>query len=104
MVVAALALDRLDDDGRDILGFLCEYLTNLFEGQLLFLDDHLVALGRRQREIQTRRNDSRPRELREISNLARVGVRQTHRVTAPPVERAFEMDDRSEERRVGKEG
>ena len=93
MVVAALTLDRLDDDGGDIRGFLREDVADLFQRQLFLLDDGLLALGRRQREIQARGDDARPGELGEIGDLARVGVRQTHRVTAAPVEGALEMDD-----------
>ena len=93
MVVAALALDRLDDDGGDVGGLLREDVADLFQGQLLFLDDRRLTLGGRQGEVQARGDDARPGELGEVGDLAGVGVRQAQRIAAAPVEGALEVDD-----------
>ena len=93
MVVAALALDRLDDDGGDVGGFLREDVADLFQGELFFLDDRRLALGGRQGEVQARGDNARPGELGEVGDLARVGVRQAQRIAAAPVEGALEVDD-----------
>ena len=93
MVVAALALDGLDDDGGDVRGFLGEHVADLLQGELFFLDDRRLALGGRQGEVQAGRDDARPGELGEVGDLARVGIRQAHRVAAAAVEGALEMDD-----------
>jgi hypothetical protein len=65
----------------------------LLQGQLLSLDDRHFPLGGRQGEVQARGHDARPGELGEVSDFARVGIRQAHRVAASPVEGALEMDD-----------
>jgi hypothetical protein len=52
MVVAPLALDRLDDNGGDVHGFLGEHVADLLEGELFFLDDRRLTLGQRQGEVQ----------------------------------------------------
>ena len=54
MVVAALALDRLDDDRGDVRGLLGEHVADLLECQLFLLDDRRLALGGRQGEVQAR--------------------------------------------------
>ena len=93
MIIAALALDRLNDDRGDVHSFGGKHVADFFLGNLFFRDDISEAFLFRQGEVQHRCADARPGELSEVLNLARVGVGQAHRVTGTTVERMFEMDD-----------
>ncbi len=93
MVVAPLGLDRLDDEGRHVVAVLDEGLLHLCERELLDLL-HALDLRPVDGEAELRVDDARPRELREVHRLARVGgVRQGEGVAGPPVEGLLEVDD-----------
>src|SRR5438067_13448251 len=93
MVIAALALDRLDDDGRDVDLILVDVRLDLLLGFLLALDYVCLALRFRQGKINGGTGNARPNELREQIRLARIGIRQAHGVTGASVESVTEMQD-----------
>jgi hypothetical protein len=89
MIVAALGLDRLGDEARDVVRVRIERRPRLGEGAGLGgLDARQVLL---EREGDGRYVDPRPVEGREPVGLGRVGVGQRHRVTGPAVERAGQV-------------
>src|SRR5262249_41737884 len=93
MIVAALALDRLDDDGANVDVALLDEVANLALG-LLFAFSHVrLTLRFRQREIDARTRDTGPIKFRKQIRLTRVGIRQAHRVTGPPMKSAPEMQN-----------
>ena len=69
MIVAALALDRLDNDGGDIGAFLPNEFHDLRFGAFFLRDDVGFALCFRQREVDARSGNARPGELREEAVL-----------------------------------
>src|SRR5450830_803048 len=93
MVVAPLALDRLDDEGRDVVFSLPKGGLDL--GDRLILEGfHPFQDGFRHRERELRTGDSGPVEFREVLRLSRIGrVRQGERVPGAAVERVPEMED-----------
>src|SRR5881396_3250787 len=85
MIVSALTLDRLDDDGADVDPALIDEVAD-FALRLLFARNHIgFALRFRQRKIDVRTRNARPIELREQIRLARIGVREAHGVTTAPM-------------------
>src|SRR6267142_2294118 len=95
MIISSFALDRLNNNRRDIDAFRRDYVTNLFLGQFLLFDYRSVAFVWRQVKIKARTRNSRPRKLGEISNLARIRIGEAHGVTRATVERLLEMNDLS---------
>ena len=92
VVVAALALDRLHDDGGDVVGVVGEGPLDLVERLLLSGRDVPLDL-RRRGEAQVRVPDARPAELREEVGLDRVGVGEREGVAGAAVERLAQVDD-----------
>src|SRR5436190_22882853 len=85
MIVSALTLDRLDDDGADVDPSLIDEVTD-FALRVLFARNHIgFALRFRQREIDVWTRNAWPIELGEQIRFARIGVREAHGVTAAPV-------------------
>ena len=95
MVVAALALDRLGDEGRDVVWILGEGAFGLPQCTL-FGSDHLVQMIT-ERMDDRRYVDSRPVELRKSIGLVRFGVGQRQGVAAPAVKGVRQMHDLSAE-------
>jgi len=93
MVVAALALDRLDNDGANVDVALLDEVADLALGFLFALDYVRFAFRFRKRKINAGTRDPGPIKFRKLIRLARVGVSQAHRVTAPPMESAPEMQN-----------
>src|ERR1043166_6843667 len=93
MIVAAFALDWFDNDCRDVVTFLFDDFADFRLGLFLFCSGIFVSISKRQGKINRRRFDPRPWKLREVIGLARVGIRQAHRVTAATVKRMSEMDE-----------
>src|ERR1043166_7054136 len=91
MVIASLALDRLDDDGTNIDVALLDKVEDLALGLLFTLDHVRLALRFRQREIDGRTGDARPIKFRKQIRFARIGIGQAHRVTAPAMKCVTEM-------------
>ena len=92
MVVAALGLDRLDQDGCDVVGALDEGVADQVEG-VGFLLLHTLDLGLVGREAELGIRDPRPIEAREVLVLARIGgVGHRQRVARAPVEGLAEVD------------
>src|SRR5215472_99375 len=91
MVVAALALDRLDNNGTNVDVALLNEVANLTLGLLFALDHVRLALGFRQREVDARTGDAWPIEFRKQIRLTRIGIGQAHRVTAAPMKSPTEM-------------
>ena len=91
MVVAPLALDRLDDNGANVDVALLDELVNLALGLLFPLNYVGFPLRCRQRKIDMRTRHAGPVEFSKQIRLARVSVRQAHGVTASPVKRVAEM-------------
>src|SRR6478609_11996000 len=93
MVVAPLALDRLDDNGANVDVALIDEITDLAL-RLLFPLDHIrLAFRFGQRKIDARTGDAGPIKFRKQIRLTRVRIGEAHRVTAPPVESASEMQN-----------
>src|SRR5258705_7611839 len=93
MVVAAFALDRLDDNGADVDVALLDELANLALGFLFALDHVRLAFRFRQRKIDVRTRDAWPIKLRKQIRLPRIGISQAHGITGPPMERMLEMQN-----------
>src|SRR4029077_18869833 len=93
MIVAAFALDRLDDNRANVDVALLDELADLALGFLFALDHVGLALRFRQRKIDRRTRDTGPIKFREQIRLPRIGIGQAHRVTAPPMESASEMQN-----------
>src|SRR5262245_966795 len=91
MVVAAFALDWLDDDRANVDVALLDEVSDLALSLLFALDHVRFALRFRKRKINVRTRDARPIKFGKQIRLARIGVSQAHRVTAPPMESASEM-------------
>ena len=91
MIVTALALNRLDDDGADVDVALVNEVTNLALGLLFSLNHVRFALRFRQRKIDVWTRHARPIKLCKQIGLARIGVREAHGVTAAPVKSPAEM-------------
>ena len=96
VVVAALALDRLDDRAGDVVRVRRERGAGLREGGPL----PVVLLGRGDAGAHVGVVDPRPVELREAGDLDRVGVGQRHRVAGPAVERLAQVQHPGAERGV----
>src|SRR5262245_53221788 len=93
MIVAPLALDRFDDDGANVdVGLLYE-VADLALGHLFALDHVRFAFRFRKRKIDARTRDAGPIKFCKQIRLARIGIGQAHRVTAPPMESASEMQN-----------
>ena len=98
MIIAALALDRLDDDGADVdLAPLSgvDVSADLFFCFFLARDHIFLALGFRQSEIDVGTGNARPIEFREQIRLARIGIGEAHGVAAAAVEGVTEMQNLS---------
>src|SRR5260370_40868366 len=91
MIVAAFALNWLDDDGADVDLTLVDELTDLSLRFFLALDHIRFALRFGQREIDVRTRNARPLEFSEQIRLARIGIGKTHRVAAAPAKRLARM-------------
>src|SRR5262249_42778774 len=91
MVVTALALDRLDDNGANVDVALLDELVNLALSLLFTLNHVGFPLRCRQRKIEARTRHTRPVEFGEQIRLAWISVRNAHGVTAPPVKCVTEM-------------
>ncbi len=92
VAVAALALDRLDEDAGDVVSGVVERLFGLRERAGLAAHRLRLVDAAAAREEHGRTFDARPREFREAGDLARVGVRQRHRVARAPVEGVLEVE------------
>ncbi len=93
VVVAALALDGLDDQARDLGGVLGDHGLDLRQGDLFQLLDPGQVLGV-QGEGDLGIGDAGPVELGEVLVLSRVGgVGEAERVARAPVEGLLEVDD-----------
>src|SRR5262245_5057164 len=93
MIVAALTLDGLDQDGRRVVAAADENFPNLAFRALLAGDDIFLALRFGQREVDARRQDTRPGEFGEVVGLTRIRTGQAQGVTAATVEGAFEVQN-----------
>src|SRR6266545_4089109 len=93
MIIAAFALDRLDDDCADVDLALLDELSNLALSLLFALDYIGFALQFRQRKIDARTRHPRPIELCKQIRLARISIREAHRVAASPMKRATEVQN-----------
>ena len=93
MIVAAFALHGFDDDGGDIHATFGDDSEYFRLGFLFLCDDVGEALIFRQGVVNKRIADARPGKFGKQLDLARVGVREAHRVAAAAVERAFEMEN-----------
>src|SRR5437879_10475973 len=93
MVVAPLALDRLDDNRANVDVALLDELADLALRHLFALDHVRLAFRFRQRKIDVRTRDTGPIEFRKQIRLTRIGIRQAHRITGPPVKRMLEMQN-----------
>ncbi len=93
MMIPAFALNRFDDDRRDVHALLRNDVADLLFRNFFLRRDIFGALRFGQREINERRADARPRELGEVGDLFRVGVRQAHRVAAATVKCTFEVQN-----------
>src|SRR2546428_10366785 len=92
MVVPALALDRLDDDGGDIVLVLVEGRPDLGERERL-ARLHVFQIILAEREPYFRIQNAGPIELREIRSLPGIGrVGQGERVAGASVECLLEME------------
>ena len=93
MIVAAFALDRLNDNGADVDPPLVDEVPDLALGFLFARNYVSFALRFRQRKIDVRTRNAGPIEFCEQIRLARVGIREAHRVAASPVKRTAEMQN-----------
>ena len=92
MVVAALGLDRLEQNAGDLVLALREGAANLGDRVGLGLG-HALPLGVVHREAELGRGDARPVEPREVLVLPRVGgVGEREGVAAAAVERLAEVE------------
>ncbi len=93
VVVAAFALDRLDDESRDVVSVLRHRGLDLGHGLALERHCRLETL-RRRREAQHRIQDPRPGELGKVLGLARIGgVGERQGVAAAAVECLAKVED-----------
>ena len=92
VVVAALGLDGLDDDGGDVVGVVLEGLLHLLQRALLGRG-HVLLHFRRDREAQLGIVHARPAELGEEIGLLGVGVGEGQGVAAAAVEGLAEVQD-----------
>src|SRR6266571_4141442 len=93
MIIAALALNRLYDDGADVDLALRDAVTNFLFSFFLARNHIRLTLGFWQRKIDVRTRDARPIKLREQIRFARIGVGEAHRVAASPMKRILKMQD-----------
>src|SRR5262249_15990434 len=93
MVVAPLALDRLDDDGADVDVALLNEVANLALGFLFSLDHVRLAFRFRQRKIDAWTRNARPIEFCKQIRFTRIRVCEAHGVTSPTVKSAAEMQN-----------
>src|SRR5207244_13196746 len=84
MVVTALALDRLDDNGANVDVALLDELVNLALGLLFPLNYVGFPLRCRQRKLDIQTRPHGPLEFRKQIRLTRIGISQAHRAAAPP--------------------
>src|SRR5262245_8736713 len=91
MVIAPLALDSLDDSGANVDVTLLNEIAYLVLGFLFALDHVRFAFRFRQRKIDAWTGDTGPIKFRKQIRLTRVGIGKAHRVTAPPMKSASEM-------------
>src|SRR5215211_3286550 len=93
MIIAALPLDGLDNNGANVDVTLLDEVAD-FAFRLLFTRDYVrLTLGFGQREIEARTGDAGPVKFSKQIRLARIGIGQTHRVTGPPMKSALEMQN-----------
>ncbi len=100
MAVAALALDGLGDEARDVVRVCVECRTGLAQR----LGFQAVHSGSGQAGPEVRRVDARPVELREAGHSDRIGVGQRQRVAAAAVERTAQVQHPGAECRVDAAG
>src|SRR4029453_13654744 len=93
MVVAPLALDRLDDNGANVDVALLDEIADLALGFLFAFNHVRLAFRFRQRKIDARTGDAWPIKFRKQIRFTRIGVGEAHRVTAAPMKRAPEMQN-----------
>src|SRR5438105_1078113 len=93
MIVAAFALDWLDDDGADVDLAFVDVIPDFLFRFFLTRNDVSLALVFRQSKIDIRTGNSRPLELGEQIRLPRIGVGQAHGVAAATVEGVTEMEN-----------
>src|SRR4051794_16294329 len=93
MIVAALTLNRLDDDRGNINSLLIDDVADSLLSNPFLFHDGFKALSWRERKIEVWRRDTRPGELREVSDLAWIGIGEAHGISASAMKCAFEMDD-----------
>ncbi len=92
MVVAALALDWLDDDRRDVVLVLLEGVPHLRDGERL-PRLHVLGVLRVERETSLGAQHARPVELREVRRLPGIRrVRERERVARAAVEGLLEVE------------
>ena len=93
MIIATFPLDGFNDNGGDVGAFLRDVFSDLCFRNPLFFGHSLAALRFRQRKINERRAHAWPGKLGEVRGLFGVRVGQAQRVTAPAMERLFEVQD-----------
>ncbi len=86
VVIAALALDRLEDEGGDVVGMEAEVFACGREGSLLERV-HVRAVA------EVGRGNARPVERGEARHLDRIGVGERHCVPGPAVEGVLQVQD-----------
>jgi hypothetical protein len=91
VIVASLALDRLDDDRRDVVPVVMKRLLDLSDACLL-VPFNLREVFDVQRKCDRGVQHARPGELREQIGFRRIGIRQRQCVPRPPVEALAEVD------------
>src|SRR6059058_6554331 len=96
MIIAALALDRFDDDGADVdlapLSGVDVSMYFLF-GFFLTRNDVALALVFRQRKIDVWAGNARPVKFREQIRFPRISIGQAHGVATAAVEGVPEMQN-----------
>src|SRR6266436_7728873 len=93
MIVASLALDRLDNNRANVDVALLNEITDLALGFLFPLNHVRLAFRFRQRKIDGWTRNAGPIEFRKQIRFTRIGIGQAHRVTGPSMERMPEMQN-----------
>src|SRR5438105_2657880 len=93
MIIASLALNWLDNNGSDVLGFAPKDFPNLRLRPPLLLAGVFTARRFGEGKIQARGGNPRPGKFGEIIRLARIGVSKTQGVAAAPVKGPFKVED-----------